>query len=574
MRKPLYYLKDYKKECILGPLFKLLEASFELLVPLVVAQIIDIAIPNGDKSYLIKLCAFLVSLGVVGFVSALVAQYFAAKAAVGFTAKLKSVVFSHLQSLSYTEIDKLGSSTMITRLTSDMNQLQTGVNMTIRLFLRSPFVVFGAMAMAFTIDVKIALIFLITIILLLAVVFLITLGTVPLYKKVQQKLDSVLHKTRENVTGVRVIRAFRHEDEEREDFDQKNKALNKLQKRVGKISALMNPITYVILNLAIICLIYVGAIRVEVGILTQGAVFALYNYMSQILVELIKLATYIVTLTKAIACERRIASVLEIENSQANGQRVNGEQTDFAVSFDSVCLKYANAGEESLKDISFSVRRGEKVGIIGATGCGKSSLVNLIPRFYDSTSGSVSIDGVDVKEYDVNALRSKIAVVPQKSVLFKGTIRDNIKWGNENATDEQIYNAIKTAQASDVVKAKDGGLDASVEQGGANFSGGQKQRLCIARALVGNPEILILDDSSSALDYATDAKLRKAIYKTDKDRTVFVVSQRASSVMNLDKIIVLDDGQVVGVGTHEQLLLDCEVYREICSSQLKDGGRV
>ncbi len=572
MQKPLYYLKDYKKECILGPLFKLLEASFELLVPLVVAKIIDVAIPTGDKSYLIKLCVFLVALGVVGFISAVVAQYFAAKAACGFSTKLKHALFTHIQSLSHTELDKLGSSTMITRLTSDMNQLQTGVNMTIRLFLRSPFVVFGAMAMAFTIDTKIAFIFLGTIVLLLAVVFLITLITIPLYKKVQQKLDTVLHKTRENVTGVRVIRAFNLQDEEREDFEEKNTGLNKLQKFVGRISALMNPITYVILNLAIILLIYVGAIRVDVGLISQGAVFALYNYMSQILVELIKLANYIVTLTKAIACEKRISAVLAIENSLIGGEVTEGKNSDIAIKFNDVSLKYDGAGAESLEDLSFEIGRGESVGIIGATGSGKTSLVNLIPRFYDNLSGEIIIDGVNIREYDLNALRSKIGIVPQKSVLFKGSIRDNIKWGKEDATDDEINRAIEIAQAKEVVDSKEGGLDAMVEQGGANFSGGQKQRLAIARALVSNPQILILDDSSSALDYATDARLRQAIQKMEGERTTLVVSQRASTVMNLDKIIVLDDGKAVGIGTHEQLLNTCEVYKEICSSQLVESG--
>ncbi len=571
MKKILKYLSDYRKECFIGPLFKLLEASFELFVPLVVAEIIDQAIPSSNKTYLIKMCLLLVALGLIGLICAVVAQFFAAKAACGFAKKLKHSLFEHLQDLSYTELEDIGTSTMITRMTSDVNQLQTGVNLTIRLLLRSPFVVFGAMILAFSINVKAALIFVVAIPLLGIVVFSIILGTAPIYKKVQAKLDLVLGKTRENLSGARVIRAFRLEDSEQEDFDQKNNDLAKLQKFVGRISALMNPLTYLILNLAIITLIYVGAIEVNVGIISQGAVFALYNYMSQILVELIKLANLIITLTKAIASGNRIASVFEISNSLQNGTEKIFDQTQHAVVFDHVSLKYKSAGEESISDISFTVKHGQTVGIIGATGAGKSSLINLISRFYDATKGKVLIFGKDVRDYDIAALRNIIGIVPQKSVLFKGTVRENMQWRKSNATDEEIWSALELAQAAETVKSKNG-LDTLVEQGGRNFSGGQKQRLAIARAFVGNPDIVILDDSTSALDYATEAAFRKALRNTSYPRTVFIVSQRASTLMHADQIIVIDDGSVVGIGKHEELIVNCEVYKEICHSQL--GGEV
>lgn len=574
MKRILSYLKDYKKECILGPLFKLLEAGFELFVPLVCARIIDFAIPQSDRASAVKLSLVLVLLGIVGFISAVTAQYFAAKASCGFAKKLKHGLFAHLQTLSHSELETIGTSTMITRMTSDMNQLQTGVNMAIRLFLRSPFVVFGAMIMAFTIDVKAALIFAVTIPLLSVAVFAIILGCMPLYKKAQARLDSVLQKTRENLSGVRVIRAFRLEDSEREEFRRRNGELNSVQRFVGRISSLMNPITYVMLNVAIILLIYVGALRVDSGRISQGEVFALYNYMSQILVELVKLANLIVTVTKAVACAGRVSAVFDIKNSVESGSLTEAHITDGAdaVVFDSVGLRYSQAGEESLTDISFSVKIGESVGIIGATGSGKTSLVNLIPRFYEASSGKITVFGKDIKEYDTAFLRSKIGIVPQKAVLFKGTVRDNMKWGKEDASDEEIWAALETAQAKEVVTSK-GGLSAQVEAGGGNFSGGQKQRLTIARAIVGLPEILIFDDSSSALDFATDAALRRAISQIEGSHTLFTVSQRPSTIMHCDKIIVLDDGRQVGIGTHEELLRTCEVYREICDSQLGGGER-
>ncbi len=571
LKKIFKYLSDYRKECFIGPLFKLLEASFELFVPLVVAEIIDQAIPSSNKTYLVKMCLLLVALGLIGLICAVAAQFFAAKAACGFAKKLKHSLFEHLQNLSYTELEDIGTSTMITRMTSDVNQLQTGVNLTIRLLLRSPFVVFGAMIMAFSINVKAALIFVVAIPLLGIVVFSIILGTAPIYKKVQAKLDLVLGKTRENLSGARVIRAFRLEISEREDFDQKNNDLAKLQKFVGRISALMNPLTYFILNLAIITLIYVGAIEVNVGIISQGAVFALYNYMSQILVELIKLANLIITLTKAIASGNRIASVFEISNSLQNGTEKFFDQTQHAVVFDHVSLKYKSAGDESVSDISFTVKHGQTVGIIGATGAGKSSLINLIARLYDATKGKVLIFGKDIRDYDIAALRNIVGIVPQKSVLFKGTVRENMQWRKSNATDDEIWKALELAQAAETVKSKNG-LDTLVEQGGRNFSGGQKQRLAIARAFVGNPDIVILDDSSSALDYATEAAFRKALRNAAYPRTVFIVSQRASTLMHADQIIVIDDGSAVGIGKHEELIANCEVYKEICHSQL--GGEV
>lgn len=565
MKKLLVYLKDYIKESILGPLFKLLEALFELFVPLVIAAIIDTGIENGDTGYIIKMCLVLVLLGFVGLAFSITAQYFAAKASVGFVSKIRHVLFGHIQSLSYSELDQIGTSTLITRMTSDMNQVQNGMNLALRLLLRSPFVVFGAMIMAFTIDVPSAMIFVYVTIVLLIVVFGIMLGSIPLYKKVQQKLDAVMTVTRENLTGVRVIRAFCKEDEETDDFITKNNELTASQKFVGKISALMNPVTYVIINLAIIWLIHTGAVRVEAGILTQGAVVALYNYMSQILVELIKLANLIINITKSIACGNRIQAVLDIKPDLESGSSSCNEGS---VEFDHVNLRYKNAGADSLSDITFTAAKGETIGIIGGTGSGKSSLVNLIPRFYDAASGEVKVGGVNVKDMDVEQLREKIGVVPQKAVLFHGTIRENMQWGVTNASDDEIMEAIEAAQGLDVIKAK-GGLDCEIEQGGKNLSGGQRQRLTIARALVKKPEILILDDSASALDFATDAALRKSLRELDYHPTVFIVSQRTSSIQHADRIIVLDDGTAVGIGTHDELMTSCSVYQEIYNSQFK-----
>ena len=563
-------LGRYKKEAILGPLFKLLEAVFELLVPLVVASLIDGGILRKDKAYTVQMFVFLILLAVIGLISSVTAQYFAAKAAVGVSTRLRSELFKKIQSFSFSELDKTGASTLITRMTGDVNQVQNGINMFLRLFLRSPFIVFGAMIMAFTVDFQSALVFVGVIPVLFAVVFAIILVSIPLYKKVQEKLDKVTLKTRENLTGVRVIRAFCREDKEINDFRQMNQELADSQNYVGKISALMNPVTYVIINTAIIVLIYVGAIRVEQGIITQGAVVALYNYMSQILVELIKLANLIITMTKSVACAGRVTAILKTESSleSINADRECGKkESGNYIEFSNVGLVYKGAGEESLSNISFSVKKGETVGIIGGTGSGKTSLVHLIPHFYDCTSGGVYIDGINVKAYPVEELRKKIGIVMQKSVLFKGTIRENILWGNGNASEKEISEAIEAAQAADVVNSKKDGLDEMIEQNGRNLSGGQRQRLTIARALVRKPEILILDDSSSALDYATDARLRQSIKKLDPNMTVFIVSQRTSSIMYADKIIVLDDGKIVGTGTHEQLLESCEVYREIHLSQ-------
>lgn len=565
MKKLLVYLKDYIKESILGPLFKLLEALFELFVPLVIAAIIDTGIENGDTGYIIKMCLVLVLLGFVGLAFSITAQYFAAKASVGFVSKIRHVLFGHIQSLSYSELDQIGTSTLITRMTSDMNQVQNGMNLALRLLLRSPFVVFGAMIMAFTIDVPSAMIFVYVTIVLLIVVFGIMLGSIPLYKKVQQKLDAVMTVTRENLTGVRVIRAFCKEDEETDDFINKNNELTASQKFVGKISALMNPVTYVIINLAIIWLIHTGAVSVNEGILTQGAVVALYNYMSQILVELIKLANLIINITKSIACGNRIQAVLDIKPDLESG---NSSCNEGSVEFDHVNLRYKNAGADSLSDITFTAAKGETIGIIGGTGSGKSSLVNLIPRFYDAASGEVKVGGVNVKDMDVEQLREKIGVVPQKAVLFHGTIRENMQWGVTAASDDEIMEAIEAAQGLDVIKAK-GGLDCEIEQGGKNLSGGQRQRLTIARALVKKPEILILDDSASALDFATDAALRKSLRELDYHPTVFIVSQRTSSIQHADRIIVLDDGTAVGIGTHDELMKSCSVYQEIYNSQFK-----
>lgn len=578
MKKLLVYLKDYKKETVLGPLFKLLEASFELIVPLVVATIIDVGIGNGDKDYILKMCGVMVLLGVVGLASSITAQYFAAKAATGFATKLRHALFAHIQSLSFAEIDKIGTSTMITRMTSDINQLQSGVNMVLRLFLRSPFIVFGAMIMAFTIDVKAALVFVVTIPLLSLVVFGIMAISIPLYRKVQGALDKILSITRENLTGVRVIRAFGKEASEISEFRQSNENFTSMQMKVGRISALMNPVTYIVINFGIIVLVWVGAIRVNNGNITQGEVVALYNYMSQILVELIKLANLIVTITKAVACGSRIEQVLDMKSSltepeqaetqEAGVQDGNKSSKDTAkVVFEQVGMAYQGAGEEALSDISFTVNAGETVGIIGGTGSGKTSLVHLIPRFYDVSRGKVLVDGKNVTEYSLKELRQKVGIVMQKSVLFKGTIRENICWGKKDATEEEIWEALEIAQAKEIVNNKPEGLETMVSQGAKNLSGGQKQRLSIARAIVKQPEILILDDSASALDYATDAKLRKAIAGLKKAMTVFIVSQRASSIMHADKIIVLDDGKIVGMGTHEELKKDCEVYQEIYYSQ-------
>lgn len=579
MKRLLKYLTAYRKEAVLAPLFKMLEASFELFVPLVMASMIDRGITGRQSAYIWKMGALLVLLGVIGLTCSLTAQFFSAKAATGFAAKLKSALFAHIQRLSFSEMDTVGTSTMITRMTSDVNQVQSGVNMTLRLFLRSPFIVFGAMVMAFTIDVKAALLFVVVIPLLSIVVFGIMYVTKPLYKKVQSKLDEVLGITRENLTGARVIRAFGREESERARFHESVEELNRMQIYVGKLSALTGPVTYLIVNGATIALIYTGAVRVDTGIITQGEVVALVNYMSQILVELIKLANLIVTITKALACANRVADIFEIQNSQAAPNSLDPEkekvgQPDEICRFEHVGLTYQNAAEESLTDIDFVVKRGQTVGIIGGTGSGKSSLVNMIPRFYDATAGRVLVDGIDVRDYPVELLRNKIGIVLQKAVLFKGTIRDNLLFAlqdaeKESVTDEQLLRALEIAQAKEFVDQKEGGLDFVIAQGGKNLSGGQKQRMTIARALVRNPEILILDDSASALDYATDARLRAAIRNMQGEHTVFIVSQRASSIMHADQIIVLEDGRVAGIGTHDELLSGCSVYQEIYYSQFE-----
>ena len=586
MKKLLVYLKDYKKESVLGPLFKLLEATFELIVPLVMAAIIDTGVATGDKSYIMKMCMVLVLLAVIGLTCSITAQYFAAKAAVGFATKLRHALFAHIESLSFTEMDTVGTATLITRMTSDVNQVQNGVNLVLRLFLRSPFIVFGAMVMAFTIDVKAALVFVVTIPLLSIIVFGIMLISIPLYKKVQSALDKVLGITRENLTGSRVIRAFNKEDDEKVHFNENNDLLTRAQIYVGKISALMNPLTYVIINGAIVVLVWTGAVRVDNGYITQGEVVALINYMSQILVELVKLANLIININKSIACGNRIQSIFEMQPSitDGSGQKVDKVQTDtadrseeaeYAVEFSHVGLTYAGAGDESLTDIDFKVKKGETIGIIGGTGSGKSSVVNLIPRFYDVTSGFIKVDGKDVKNYPLEELRGKIGTVLQKAVLFHGTIRENLKWGNPDATEEDLNRAITVAQAKEFVDNKEGRLDFEIEQGGKNLSGGQRQRLTIARAVVKKPEILILDDSASALDFATDAALRKAIREMEGETTVFIVSQRAASIQHADRIVVLDDGKIVGLGTSEELLESCEVYQEIYNSQFKkqEGGK-
>ncbi len=570
MKRLAKYLKGYVKESVLGPLFKLFEASLELIVPLIIAAIVDVGIANSDRGYVIKMCLLLVLMGAVGLGFSVTAQYFSAKAAVGFVGRVRHSLFAKVQELSYSDIDRLGTSTIITRMTADANKVQNGLNLALRLLLRSPFVVFGAMIMAFTIDLKAAGTFAAVIPLLAIVVFGIMLITMPMYKGVQGGTDSLLEKTRENLEGVRVVRAFRMEEREISEFRERNDMLTHVQTRVGRISALMNPLTYVIINLAILWLIDVGAVQVNAGNLTQGEVLALYNYMSQILVELIKLANLIISISKALASAARIADVLDTVPTENMGTATEGLGGD-AVCFDGVSLKYNGAGEASLDDITFSAAHGETVGIIGGTGSGKTTLVNLIPAFYKATEGRVLIDGREVSEYSPEYLREIIGIVPQKAVLFHGSIRDNLRWGDESATDEELYDALEIAQAREIVDGK-GGLDAEVEQGGRNLSGGQKQRLTIARALVRNPRILILDDSASALDYATDAALRTAIRNMKGERTVFIVSQRASSVMHADRIVVLDDGRAVGIGTHEKLLSSCEVYREIYDSQFGTGG--
>ena len=569
MTKLFRYLKKYRKESILAPFFKLIEVAFELTVPLIVSNIIDVGIENGDKGYIVKRCLLLGLLGILGLCSTLVAQYFSAKASVGFATDIRHALFSHIGKLSYSQLDSLGASTLITRLTGDINQVQTGTNLTLRLVLRSPFVVFGAVIMAFTVDAKSSLVFVVAVPALAAVVFAIMLVCIPMYRKVQQKLDGLLSKTRENLLGTRVVRAFCKEDEEIEDFDAKNKALTEMQTAVGRISAFMNPATFVLINLAIIALIYIGALRVDSGAISRGAVVALYNYMSQILVELIKLANLIISVTKAIACGNRIQSVLDIEPATVPGTVTEGDKKcEYSVEFDGACLSY-NGSEESLHNIDLKIPRGSTVGVIGSTGSGKSSLVNLIPRFYDVTGGCVLVDGVDVRDYDTKALRSKIGVVSQKKALFSGSVRDNIRFGKQDATDEEIWQALETAQAKQMIKEKSGQLDFVLEQEGKNLSGGQRQRMTIARALVRKPEVLILDDAASALDYATGAALNKALRNTDFAPTVITVSQRVAAIRNADTIVVLDEGEIVGIGTNDELLRSCEVYREIFDSQLE-----
>ena len=569
MSKLLKYLKKYKIESILAPFFKLIEVAFELTVPLIVSTIIDVGIENGDKVYIIKRCLLLGLLGILGLCSTLVAQYFSAKASVGFASDIRHALFKHIGKLSYSQLDSLGAPTLITRLTGDINQVQTGTNLTLRLVLRSPFVVFGAVIMAFTVDAKSSLVFVVAVPALAAVVFAIMLVCIPMYRKVQQKLDGLLSKTRENLLGTRVVRAFCKEEEEIADFDAKNNALTEMQTTVGRISAFMNPATFVLINLAIIALIYVGAIRVDSGAISRGAVVALYNYMSQILVELIKLANLIISVTKAIACGNRIQSVLDIEPGTIPGTVTDGnENSEYSVEFDKACLSY-NGSEESLHNIDLKIKRGSSIGVIGSTGSGKTSLVNLIPRFYDVTGGCVLVDGVDVRDYDTKALRSKIGVVSQKKALFAGTVRDNIRFGKQDATDEEIWQALETAQAKQMIEDKSGQLDFVLEQEGKNLSGGQRQRMTIARALVRKPEVLILDDAASTLDYATGAALNKALRNTDFAPTVITVSQRVAAIRNADTIVVLDEGEIVGIGTNDELLRSCEVYKEIFDSQLE-----
>ena len=580
MKTLLAYLKGYKKESILAPLFKMLEASFELFVPLVMAAIIDVGIANQDKPYIVKMCFVLIALGIIGLVCSITAQYFAAKAATGVGTGIRHGLFEHIQKFTFTEMDQLGTSTLITRMTSDINQIQSGVNLVLRLFLRSPFIVFGAMIMAFTVDVKAALVFVVTIPLLSLIVFGIMLVTMPMYKKVQADLDQVLLATRENLTGARVIRAFNKEEDETKRFENANQILTDAQKYVGRISGMMNPLTYIIVNGAIIALIYVGAVRVDIGDLTQGQVVALINYMSQILVELVKLANLIISVTKAAACLNRVESVLAVKPDMNEGDvrwKSNSSEADRdlknkipVVEFSHVSLTYKGASDTSLSDINFCAEKGQTIGIIGGTGSGKSSLVNLIPRFYDATDGTVKINGRDIKEYQTENLREHIGVVLQKAVLFKGSIADNLRWGKEDATEQEMYEALDISQAREFVDTKQGGLEFQIEQGGRNLSGGQKQRMTIARALVRQPEILILDDSASALDFATDAALRKSIKEMKNQPTVFIVSQRAASIQHADQIIVLDDGAMAGIGTHEELLKDCPIYQEIYYSQFPE----
>lgn len=578
MKKILVFLKDYKKESIIAPLFKMLEAIFELIVPLVVAQIIDVGISSGDRAYIFSRCGILIALAVIGLVCAISAQFFAAKAAVGFATKLRSALFAHIQTLSYANVDEIGTSTLITRMTSDINQLQSGVNMVLRLFMRSPFVVFGAMIMAFTVDVKAALVFVVAIPLLSLVVFGIMLITMPLYKKVQAALDKVLGKTRENLAGTRVIRAFNQEEKEIREFNTRNEMLTDMQLLVGRISALMNPLTIIIVNIATLAIIWIGAKEVYTGDLTQGEVIALVSYMSQILVELVKLANLIIMLTKAVACGNRVADVLESKPVilEKNHVPVSSNANAPMVEFSHVAMNYGKSSEEALTDITFRANKGETIGIIGGTGAGKTTLVNLIPRFYDVSKGAVFVEGTDVRDYPLEQLREKIGIVPQKAVLFQGTIAENLRWGNETATEEMLWKALELAQAKEVAEGKAEGLQHMVEQGGRNLSGGQRQRLTIARALVKNPDILILDDSASALDLATDAKLRRALQTIAENRTICIVSQRTASIQYADKIIVLEDGQAVGIGTHKELLETCEVYKEIYESQFKkeEGGSI
>ena len=566
LKKLLKYMKGYGKECILGPLFKLLEATFELFVPLVVANIVDKGIANNDTGYIFRMCLLMIALGIIGLLMAVCAQYFSAVAAVGFSSRLRHVVLQHILGLSYSQIDRLGTSTMITRMTSDINQVQNGVNLTLRLLLRSPFVVFGAMFMAFTIDFQAALVFAGVIPVLCLIVFGIMLITMPMHKRVQSALDGVTSATRQNLAGVRVLRAFCKEESEVSSFEEQTAELTQRQLSAGRISALMNPLTYVVINLSVVILVNVGALKVESGILTQGLVIALYNYMSQILVELVKMANMIITLTKAVAFGNRIAGVLQLESDQKNGSH-SAENITGKVEFRDVTALYSGAAQPSLEHISFRAQPGQTIGIIGGTGSGKTTLVNLIPRLYDAAEGSVLLDGIEAGKYDKDSLRQQIGIVPQKAVLFKGTIRQNLLWGNENATDDDLWKALDIAQAREVVKDKDGELDAAVEQGGVNFSGGQRQRLTIARALVRKPRILIMDDSASALDYATDANLRMAIRAMENPPTTFIVSQRAASVRYADEILVLDDGELAGKGTHEELLESCAVYQEIYYSQ-------
>ena len=573
MRNLSVYLRDYTKESILAPLFKLLEVVFDLLVPVVVARMINFGVAGNDRAYITKCFFILLLMAAIGLLCSITAQYFAARASVGFATKLRQAVFDHIQSLSFTELDKLGSDTMITRLTDDINQVQNGVNMGLRLLLRSPFVVFGAMAMAFTIDVKCAWIFVVAIPVLLAVVFAIMLVSIPLFKKVQAGLDRVTGMTRENLTGVRVIRAFCREEHSVEEFESANRELTRLNEFVGRISALLNPLTYVLINVAAVFLIDKAAVQVNLGGIAQGDVVALYNYMLQIIVELIKLASLIITLNKAVACAGRVSGVLAVEPSMSypeTGTALPADTNVPAVRFDHVTFTYKDAGAPSLYDISFAAQRGQTVGVIGGTGSGKSTLVSLIPRFYDATSGSVSVDGVNVREYTRAGICDKVGVVQQKAVLFKGTIRDNLKWGDETAGDEALWEALTAAQAKEVVEAKPGQLDFELEQNGRNLSGGQKQRLSIARALVKKPEILILDDSSSALDFATDAALRKAIHALSGSMTTFIVSQRIACIRQADEILVLDNGRLAGRGTHDELMNDCALYREIYFSQFPE----